>query len=232
MTARARHLFLTALAGLLIALYIGLLHRFTARGTPSLTGAALALLPLAGTTLWLAWQSRRRALGLALWGAALGALALFRGPLSSNFALIELIQHAGTFAALTALFGRTLSAGHTPMVTGFAQSVHGPLPPRLARYTRGVTLAWTGVFAAMASVSLVLFASGRIAGFSLFANILTPAIIAAVFLVEYLLRRLTLPRELQTGFVDSIRSAWPAFDRWAHRQATLGSTTHGRERHP
>ncbi len=232
MTPRARHLLLTALAGLLIALYIGLLHHFTARGTPSLIGAALALLPLTGTTLWIAWQSRRRVIALTLWFCAVGALAAFRGPLASNFAYVELIQHAGTFATLTALFARTLSAGRTPMVTRFARTVHGELPPRLARYTRGVTVAWTLVFATLASVSLGLFASGRIAAFSLLANVLTPAIVTTVFLAEYLLRRLTLPRELQTGFIDSIRSAWPAFNRWAARQEALRPTTPASERQP
>jgi len=215
MTTRGKHLLLTIFAGLLIALYIGLLHLFTARGTPSLSGAALAVGPFALTGFWLAWQSRHRLPGLAVWLLAMAALVVWRTPLASNFAYVNLIQHAGTFGTLSAVFGRTLAAGRTPMVSMFAEAVHGPLVPGLARYTRRVTIAWTLVFAAMTGLSLALFASGHIAAWSLFANVLTPVIIPAVFLIEYLIRRTTLPPELQTGLVDSIRSAWPAFDRWS-----------------
>jgi len=218
MNARGRHLLLTVGAGLLVALYIGLLHLFTARGTPSLAGAALAVGPFVATGFWLAWHSRHRILALAAWLLAMIALGIWRESLASNFAYVNLIQHAGAFAMLTAVFGRTLAAGRTPMVSIFAQAVHGPLVPGLARYTRKVTIAWTLVFALMTLVSLVLFARGHIAAWSLFANVLTPVIIPGVFLIEYLVRRTLLPRELQTGLIDSIRSAWPAFDRWATRQ--------------
>ncbi|QID16471.1 hypothetical protein G3580_01830 [Nitrogeniibacter mangrovi] len=232
MTARARHLLLTVVAGLLIALYIGLLHHFTAAGTPSQTGAALALLPMALTTLWLAWTSRHRRVALALWLTGLALLIGFRHVLAARFAYIELIQHAGTFASLAGLFGRTLGAGRTPMVSLFAQTVHGPLAPPLARYTRRVTVAWTAVFCLMAAASLVLFFSGHVASWSLFANVLTPILIPAVFLIEYLVRRRVLPAALQTGLVDSIRSAWPAFERWSAHREHLRATSSGSPRQP
>jgi uncharacterized membrane protein len=229
MTPRGKQRLLTIGAGLLIALYIGLLHLFTARGTPSLAGAALAVGPFVLMGFWLAWQSRHRSVALGAWLLAIGALVVWRQPLASNFAYVNLIQHAGTFGTLSAVFGRTLAAGRKPMVSMFAEAVHGPLVPGLARYTRGVTVAWTLVFAAMTLLSLALFASGHIAAWSLFANVLTPVIIPAVFLIEYLVRRTTLPPELQTGLVDSIRSAWPAFDRWSSAQDDTASPS---ERHP
>jgi uncharacterized membrane protein len=222
MSARGRHLLLTVGAGLLIALYIALLHIVTARETPSLAGAALALGPVAVTGVWLAWASRFRVPALLLCALAFGGLYAAREVLASNFAWVTLIQHAGTFAVLTGVFGRTLAPGRTPMVSLFARRVHGPLAPRLAHYTRRVTQVWTLVFALLATVSLALFASGQIAAWSLFANVLTPALIPTVFLVEYLVRRTILPRELQTGLIDSVRSAWPAFDDWLVRHDEHG----------
>lgn len=214
MNPRARHLLLTLLAGLLVALYIGLLHHFTAQGRPSVTGAILALMPMGLTSLWLAWISPYRGTALTAWCAVAGLLALNHALLAEQFKYIELVQHAGTFACLTAVFGRTLAADRTPMVSVFARSTHGSLPPLLASYTRKVTIAWTLMFALMTAVSLILFFSGQLAHWSLLANVLTPFIIATCFLAEYLVRRLVLPTQMRTGLVSSIRAAWPGFDRW------------------
>ena len=214
MTPRTRHLLLSMLAVALVVGYITLLHQATARDTPSVLGALLALLPMGLTALWLAWISAYRPLAVGAWLAAAGLLAYHRGLLADHFAYVELVQHAGTFACLTALFGRTLVAGRTPMVSVFARTVHGSLPAELARYTRRLTAVWTTVFAVMSLSSLVLFFSGHVAQWSLLANVLTPLIIAAVFLIEYRIRCRCLPAHMRSTLIASMRAAWPGFDRW------------------
>lgn len=227
MSARTRHMLLTLLAGLLVALYIGLLHHFTAQARPSVIGGTLALLPMGLTTLWLAWVSRHRHLLVGIWLAVAVLLAINHTVLAHQFAYIELLQHAGTFACLTAVFGRTLAPDRTPMVSIFARTAHGSLPPELARYTRKVTIAWTVMFALMTTASLALFFSGHIALWSLLANVLTPLIVAAMFLVEYLVRCRALPREMRSGLVASIRASWPAFDRWSDARENLPDSARG-----
>jgi uncharacterized membrane protein len=198
----------TALLLALAAVYLAVAHLSTVAGTPSTLGALVAVVPYMATTLGMAWHSPRRRLLLALWLAAALALAAQWPRLESSFAWIYLLQHAGTFALLGLIFGRSLAAGQVPMVSRFARRVHGDLAPALARYTRGATLAWTAFFGLMTVTSLLLFFSGAMVAWSLLANVLTPFLVAGVFLAEYVARRLALPAELRTGLVDSVRAAW------------------------
>ncbi|MBI1906922.1 MAG: hypothetical protein HYS20_11930 [Rhodocyclales bacterium] len=191
-----------------VAGYIVMLHIYTARDTPSTIGALLAIVPMLAVSLLIAWRATHRGVMLSLWFAALALLALNWPLLQSNFALVGLLQHAGTFAMLALFFGRTLQAGDTPIVSRMARQAHGSLPPPLAHYTRRVTQAWTAFFALMAFASVVLFGGGYIALWSWLANLLTPVLIGAMFGAEYLVRRSVLPPELRTGLMDSIRAAW------------------------
>ncbi len=191
----------------LAALYYWLSHVLTAADRPSSAGALLSLGPYMGVALLLAWKSRRRGAALGLWTLAAAALALNWPLLRDNFEWIYLIQHAGAFTLLAVGFGRTLADGETPMISRFAERIHGALlPPPLASYTRGATLAWTLFFAAVAAVSLLLFFAAPIQWWSVFANLLTPFLIGLMFLAEYLVRRQRLPREFRTGLVESIRA--------------------------
>lgn len=190
---------------LVAALYYWLSHVYTSADRPSTAGALLSLAPYLAVALAMAWRSSRRALALGLWSLSLVALVAAGGFLRQNFAWIYLLQHAGTFALLTIGFGRTLATGRVPMISGFAQRIHGCLAPELARYTRGATLAWTLFFGAMLGTSLLLFVAAPIRWWSVFANLLTPVLIGAMFLLEYLVRR-RLPPEYRTGLVASIRA--------------------------
>lgn len=197
-----------AALGVVVAGYMAVLHVHTARAAPSSTGALLAIAPMLAVALLIAWRAAHRGLFMAMWFAAAALLVLNWPLLQSNFAWVGLAQHAGTFTMLAMLFGRSLQRGDTPMVSRMARQAHGGLPPPLARYTRRVTQAWTAFFALMAFASMLLFAADHIAAWSWLANILTPALIGAMFLAEYLVRRCVLPPELRTGLMDSIRAAW------------------------
>lgn len=191
---------------LLTALYYWLSHLFTAADRPSTAGALLATTPYMAVALLMAAKARRPVPALALWFLAVAGLMVGWPLLRDNFAWIYLFQHVGAFTLLAIAFGRSLGAAETPMISRFAERIHGTLVPPLARYTRRATLAWTMFFAAMTSISLALFFGAPIAWWSTFANLLTPLLIGLMFLGEFVVRR-RLPKEFRTGLVESIRAA-------------------------
>ena len=151
-------------------------------------------------------EPRLAALGLALlaWAFAASAMRLFPAILLAAGVLLLslwLAAHSPGWLlysppiafnlALCAVFARTLRAGSDPLVSRFARSERGGvLPPDLASYTRNLTLAWAGLFAVLAAISLALVLAGSLALWSLFANILNYVLIAMFFAVEYLYRRI------------------------------------------
>lgn len=183
-------------------------HWFTTRPGLAEYGAILSVAPWLAAGVALAWQSPQRATALALGVAALVALYFGRGWLVTHFAWVYFIQHAGTFLALGVGFGRTLAAGREPICSRFARSVHGRLGEALARYTRQVTVAWTAFFAVMCLTSALLFALAPIAAWSVFANLLTPLLIAAMFGIEYLVRLRLLPEVEHRGVFEAVRAFW------------------------
>lgn len=129
-----------------------------------------------------------------------------RSDLERHVADIFFAEHAGIMLALALFFGRTLRAGEEPLCTRFARIVHGTLEPRVSAYTRKLTAAWTLFFAAMFAASCALYLAGQLEAWSILANILTPALIAALFLVEYAVRRRALPHHDSGGILAGVRA--------------------------
>lgn len=103
-------------------------------------------------------------------------------------------------------FGRSLRSGEVPLVTRIARATRDDeLPAELVAYTRGVTWLWTLVLCGMAllSLGLALFAAPEI--WSLFTNLLNYVILAAVFPLEYLWRRIRYRHLEHPGFIRYIR---------------------------
>jgi len=197
--------------------YAVLAHRASVSPTPDISGALLAILPLAGLALAMAWRSTRRALMIAACVGACVALFAFRDWVVAHYNWVFLLQHAGVYALLCFAFGRTLPAGKTPLITGLARMVHGTLSPALLRYTRSVTWAWTLYFAGIAAASLLLFWLAPIAVWSAFANLLSPVLLVVMFAAEYAVRCCVLPAEDRAGPLESIR---------AYRRASSRSAAH------
>jgi uncharacterized membrane protein len=197
--------------------YSALAHMAAASGTPGLPGALVAITPLLGLALVMAWRAARRRVMLALWLAACAMLYGISGWLLAHYIWVFFLQHAGMYALLCAAFGRTLWGGQTPMISRFAQIVHGSLSPALARYTRSVTWAWTLYFGAIAGLSLLLFWLAPVAAWSAFANLLGIPLLVLMFVGEYAVRCYVLPPTDRTGPLDAIR-AW--------RQATSNGSAH------
>ena len=129
-----------ALLGLAYALAS---HLAAAASMPNLLGALVAIVPLLGLALVMAWRSPQRVLMLALFFAGCVALYAASGWLVTHYNWVFLLQHAGIYGLLCAAFGRTLQGGKTPMISHFASIVHRELSPALMSYTRSATWAWT-----------------------------------------------------------------------------------------
>lgn len=103
-------------------------------------------------------------------------------------------------------FWRSLRTGEIPLITRIARASRGgTLPPELLPYTRGVTWLWTFTLASLTllSVALAIFAAPEL--WSLFTNFLNYLILAAIFPLEYLWRRLRFRHLEHPGFVGYIR---------------------------
>ena len=169
-------------------------------------GVVLALAPIAVAAVVLAWRARHRALAL-LGCALLAAFAVARfADLRSHFPSIYLVQSVGTFALLAVGFGRTLGRGQVPLCSRFASMVHGELSPEVALYTRRVTIAWTVFFVTLAALLVILYVLAPLPVWSAFANFGCVILVALMFLVEYVIRRLALPTLHHRGFLASMRA--------------------------
>ena len=88
------------------------------------------------------------------------------------------------------LFGRTLVRGRVPLIARFAVMEQGTLSAELAAYTRALTWLWTLLFIAAALLSAALAMSGHRDAWSLFTNFINYLLVAALFLGEFVYRRL------------------------------------------
>jgi uncharacterized membrane protein len=171
-------------------------------------GAAVAIAPVILIALLLAWRSAQRPLMLGAAGVLCVALGMAWPALENHFDVIYWLQHAGTQLLLLMVFGRTLIGGRLPLCTRFARAVHAPL--RLTAehelYTRRVTLVWTVFFAVMGLTSTALFFLASLPAWSVFANFLTPLLIVALFVAEYVVRHKVLPHIPRTHILDAVRA--------------------------
>jgi uncharacterized membrane protein len=197
--------------------YSVLAHLAAASATPDSLDALVAIVPLLGLAFAIVWRSSQRPIMLALWIAACAGLYGMSAWLVTHYNWVFLLQHAGVYALLCVAFGRTLRAGRTPMVTGFARIAHRTLSPALIGYTRSVTWAWTVYFGGISGLSLLLFWLAPIAIWSAFANLLGIPLLVLMFVGEYAVRCYVLPPADRAGPLEAIR---------AYRQASSGSTAH------
>ncbi|HEY4968937.1 MAG TPA: hypothetical protein VII35_03470, partial [Steroidobacteraceae bacterium] len=75
----------------------------------------------------------------------------------------------------------------------------------IARYTRGVTIAWCCFFAFQLCVSLTLFLAAPLVVWSLYVNVLDLPLIALMFTGEYLYRITHIPNRPNSTIPQIIR---------------------------
>ena len=189
-----------------LAGYAWIAHVLTVRDDRSSTGYLFSLASMYALVVGLGWASRwRLRVALIATVVAIAAWVVHRAvPWDPRW--VYLVQHAGPNACLGIFFGRTLLDGQRPLVTRFAQAVHGELPAGMPAYTRSVTLAWTLYFALMAGCSLLLFALGQAYWWSVLANFLTLPAVALMFVGEYLVRRWRFPDFKHASLLEGIRA--------------------------
>jgi uncharacterized membrane protein len=183
-----------------------LAHAAIVEGVPPAVGAALSLVPLALLASWAARRSHHRVGVIAAIAAVVLALAFGWKELERHFPDLFFVEHAGANLMLAILFGRTLLAGREPLVSRFARIVHGEIPPRVERYTRKVTVAWTLFFSTLCTLSCVLYLGRFLEAWSFLANILSPFLIAGMFVIEYAVRLRALPNWEQVGILGGVRA--------------------------
>lgn len=222
---RAPWLPLVLLACGVLALAGGLLHRH------GLSLAAAALLLLAW--LPLAWR-RRSVVALSVW---LVLSVLLLAPALTGHPELALMALPVVFlSAIAWLFARTLKRGTEPLVTRFVRVIEGEARvdlPGVRGYTRGVTLFWACLLAAMALLSLLiallavpggwLATLGTAVPFALPGSLLAwyPEagcwiVLLAAFAGEYGFRRWRMrhiPHPPVRRFVAQIVQRWPALMR-------------------
>jgi uncharacterized membrane protein len=195
-----------ALGVVLSVAFTFLAHAAIIEGVPPAVGAALSLIPVALLSLWAARRTRHRVVVIAAIAAVALALVLGWKDLERHFPNLLFIEHAGANLALGILFGRTLVDGREPLCTRFARLVHGELPPEVARYSRQVTVAWTVFFATLCTLSCVLYLLKFLEAWSLLANVLTPILVGAMFVIEYAVRLRVLPHWERVGILAAVRA--------------------------
>ena len=186
--------------------YIAASHWLMTGAKPSPWNVVLVLAPMLAAIALGAWRAGQRPLALlaALSVAALCAQATWTRPLSAS--VLYLAQHVGINLFLAVGFGGTLRRGNTPLITTLAARVHRNFTPDMAVYTRKVTLAWVVYFVVMALVSLALYAWAPFDTWALFANVLTPVAVVAMFGGEYWLRYQLHPEFERATMADAVRS--------------------------
>ena len=182
-------------------------HRALAQSGSPGPAALVSLVPLAVILVGIG-RRMRQPIVLVLVLAALALAAWWRwSDLERHVADVFFVEHAGIMLALALFFGRTLRPGQEALCTRFARVVHGgTLEPRVSDYTRHITIAWTIFFATMSAASCVLYLTGHRDAWSVLANILTPVLIPALFVVEYGVRRWALPHHESGGILAGVRA--------------------------
>ncbi|MGH8541452.1 MAG: ketosynthase [Stenotrophobium sp.] len=104
-------------------------------------------------------------------------------------------------------FGSTLRKGQVPLITRMARATRSDeLPAELLPYTRKVTGLWTLALAGLALWAAALAVFAPLPLWSLFTNFIDYLILAAIFPLEYLYRRLRFRHLEHPGFIGFIRS--------------------------
>lgn len=124
-----------------------------------------------------------------------------------GFVSAAALAHWTIYGGLLLTFGLTLRPGHDPLVTAMTRRLHGAIPDELATYTRRVTIAWCGFFAAQLTASVTLFLFAPLVVWSFFVNILDLPLVVAMFAAESVVRRHCLrnpPRLSLAAIIDMV----------------------------
>jgi len=141
---------------------------------------------------------------LAVLGGAAAVLLVSHGD-AGNPNRLYVLQHVGINALLGGWFGATLRPGRLSLIGELAQRVH-PITPEMRRYTANVTAIWALYFALTVAASVVIYVALPFRAWSLFANIASPLLVAALFFGEHFMRYRLHPEFERTRLIDMVRA--------------------------
>ena len=180
--------------------------RFT--GAATLLGALeVALLGTMAVRRLRGWRLAAGLCGVAVLLALLGT-RLLRPGWAGAAGLIAASgsSHAFIYGSLLLLFGRSLLAGRTDLITGLATRLRGSLDPSMLTYTRTVTKAWCFFFALQLVTSVMLLALAPHRVWSLFVNVLDGPSVVVMFAGEYAIRRWRFRGYRHISPVETVRT--------------------------
>jgi uncharacterized membrane protein len=102
-----------------------------------------------------------------------------------GFVTASALMHWGIYGGLLLTFALTLRPGHEPLISTISRRLHGSLSDEVVAYTRSVTIAWCGFFAAQLMTSIALFFLAPLVVWSFFVNVLDLPLVASMFAAEY-----------------------------------------------
>lgn len=181
------------------------------------------LLPALANGRWLAWLALLplALTGQALYGAQAPSLSLYPAPI-----LVP--------AFMAWVFGQTLTPTRTPLIAQLVQAMHAsgdaPSDPAVWRYARRLTWVWTWLFVGISLANFVLGLLAEPEGlllasgieppvtvpqrwWSLFANLIGYALVAAFFVAEYAYRRHRFPDQPYRNLYEFLRQVMRAMPR-------------------
>ena len=158
---------------------------------------------------WLAWLCVPALVILSFpgpWGMA-GFALLAAAPLVADPGTLLKFPPVIINLALAVWFGRTLAPGEEPMINWFGRLVRGTeVPPDLTRYTRISTVVWTVFFVSMAVVSAALAVLATPQIWSVFTNGIDYLLVGALFVGEYVFRRVRYRHHQHRPLADVVRT--------------------------
>lgn len=180
------------LSALALVAYALLAHWLMVHAADSPWAIAFLLGPLLVMVAGVA-VARRRWGQLALVGAGLLGLgwAVVQGGVGGfgDVNRLYVLQHAVVNLVFGMMFAATLRPGRVPLITTVALRVHGGrMQAAKYPYTRHVTTAWALYFFGVVAASLLLYTFFDWAVWSMFSNLVTPLLAAALMLGEWRLR--------------------------------------------
>jgi len=140
-------------------------------------------------------------LGLALFAAA-DYLLISLGDGAYALYLPSIVIPALVLSA----FAPSLLPGRVPLITRIAASISGPLSSEQTRYTRSVTWLWVVSLSLILLVTVGLLLLWSAEAWSVFANFISYAVLALLFVGEYGYRRLRFPQHTPLNFRAFLRS--------------------------
>lgn len=168
-----------------------LVHLLILYGVPVVAVAGLVATSVVYfyTTLSLRGGERLRIAWIGIYAllAVVGSLNLLTDTVYALYLPPLLIN-----SALMMVFGLTLRRGSMPLVERLMRMEYfgSELQPALVRYARNLTLVWTGYFAGIVLISLVLAVNAPLEVWSLFANVVSYLLAIILFLAQYAWRAL------------------------------------------